>query len=92
MVQPLLVGPCAVFLRKVGLSVGPFGGQDPVDAFDFPVGLRPVRVGALVCDFWSECCSESMRAVSEPVIGEYPRDGDVVGGDVRGSAGPELGQ
>jgi hypothetical protein len=52
-----VVGAGALLVGAPGSDVGPFFEQDPVEPFDFAVGLRPVGAGAFVSHAGVvECC------------------------------------
>ena len=87
--EPVGVGGLAFGFGGVGLRVGPFGRQSPVESFDFAVGLWSERAGAAVCDVRPECGGEDVRSVAGAVVGHHRGDGDAVFGEERPGSLPE---
>ena len=76
------------------LAVGPFGGQGAVEAFDFAVLPRAVRLDESLfrAEVFARVFHGLRVAVGERVVGHDAFDaGDALGGEVRGGAFEERG-
>lgn len=75
-VKPAVELTAALGLGGVAAGVGPAVGQGAVEAFDLPVGLRPIGPGALVPDAELVAgVSPQVRAVRAAVVGQDPLNG-----------------
>lgn len=87
-------GVGSVLVAGEGLAVGPFDGHGAVEAFDFAVLPRAVRLDELLLGpERGDGVSEGDRvAVGEGVVADHAPDlGDAVSGEVGGCAGQEPG-
>ena len=72
-------------------DVGPFFEQDPVESFDFAVGLRPERSSELRGDPGVfERGSPDSRSVARPVVGDHTLKSDAEPVEERVRSFPEL--
>jgi hypothetical protein len=78
-------------LEVADFGCDPFIEHGAVVAFDFAVGLWPVRAGAFVLDVWAQGVFERVGAVAGAVVGQHPFDGDSAGFEVGVGAQPESG-
>jgi hypothetical protein len=91
-VEPVGEGGDAVGFGGVGVRVGPFVEQGPVEPLHLAVGLWPVGAGPFVADLVAERGGEQLGDVAAAVVGQDPADGDPAAGEVGVGAGPECGR
>ena len=73
----------AFLVAQINAAVGPFGGQGPVQALDFPVLPGAVRADEFLPDPVASADLAQRFAVGPGVVGDQPLDaGDAVAGEV----------
>lgn len=78
------------FALSRSAGAGRFFGEGAIEAFDFPVGLRPVGSGPHVFDF-SQGGREGAGSLAGAVVGHHDGDGDAGLGEELFGAHPEHG-
>jgi hypothetical protein len=90
-IQPGVVCGGSLGFAGVWLRVGPFGGEGPVEPFDFPVGLRAMRLGPFVLDVLAERGGEGVRPIAGAVVCHHRGHRDPEAGEERIRSFPERG-
>ena len=77
--QPLWIPARTGDFVVVGIGIGPFGGQGPVEPLDLVTGLGPMRTCKHVLDLLGRKHGvEQLRPVLRAVVGRHPFDGGAV--------------